>query len=50
MNALAATARAVEHHPGYGRLKEETFRIGHMGDQTMDTLEPLLEALEDVFR
>ena len=23
MNALAATARAVEHHPGYGRLKDQ---------------------------
>jgi predicted phosphoserine aminotransferase len=35
---------------GYGKLKEETFRIGHMGDQTVGTLEALLEALEDVFR
>jgi aspartate aminotransferase-like enzyme len=31
---------------GYGRLKEATFRIGHMGDQTLDTLEPLLAACD----
>lgn len=35
---------------GYGRLKDETFRIGHMGEQTMETLNPVLDALEDVFR
>ncbi len=34
---------------GYGKLKESTFRIGHMGDKTMDELEALLEALGDVF-
>jgi aspartate aminotransferase-like enzyme len=33
---------------GYGKLKETTFRIGHMGDHTMDELEALLEALTDV--
>jgi aspartate aminotransferase-like enzyme len=31
---------------GYGRLKEETFRIGHMGDQDLETLEPLLAACD----
>jgi aspartate aminotransferase-like enzyme len=30
---------------GYGRLKEGTFRIGHMGDHTMDELEALLDCL-----
>jgi aspartate aminotransferase-like enzyme len=35
---------------GYGKLREETFRIGHMGDQNVGTLEALLDALEDVFR
>jgi predicted phosphoserine aminotransferase len=34
---------------GYGKLREPTFRIGHMGDHTMETLEPLLAALEHVF-
>ncbi len=29
---------------GYGRLKATTFRIGHMGDHTMDGLERVLEA------
>jgi predicted phosphoserine aminotransferase len=34
---------------GYGKLKEQTFRIGHMGDHTLDELDALLEALTDVF-
>jgi aspartate aminotransferase-like enzyme len=29
---------------GYGKLKNSTFRIGHMGDHTMDGLEAVLEA------
>lgn len=33
---------------GYGKLKETTVRIGHMGDHTVDRLEPLLEALGEV--
>ena len=33
---------------GYGKLKDETFRIGHMGDHTVAELEDLLEALTDV--
>jgi aspartate aminotransferase-like enzyme len=33
---------------GYGRLKESTIRIGHMGDHTVDELESLLEVLTDV--
>ena len=33
---------------GYGKLKDSTFRIGHMGDHTMDELETLLEVLADV--
>lgn len=34
--------------PGYGKLREKTFRIGHMGDHTLEELEALLEALESV--
>ncbi|NIQ57065.1 MAG: aminotransferase class V-fold PLP-dependent enzyme, partial [Gammaproteobacteria bacterium] len=34
--------------PGYGRLKESTIRIGHMGDHTPDTLDGLLETLTEV--
>jgi len=33
---------------GYGTLKETTFRIGHMGDHTLDELDALLAALEEV--
>jgi aspartate aminotransferase-like enzyme/uncharacterized protein (DUF1015 family) len=33
---------------GYGKLKGKTFRIAHMGDLQMETLEELLEQLNDV--
>ena len=33
---------------GYGRLKETSFRIGHMGEQTLETLEGLLTACDKV--
>jgi len=33
---------------GYGKLKERTFRIGHMGDHTMAELKELLEVLASV--
>jgi aspartate aminotransferase-like enzyme len=33
---------------GYGKLKQETIRIGHMGDHTMEQLEGLLEELGKV--
>ena len=32
---------------GYGTLRENTFRIGHMGDHTVQELEALLAALEE---
>ncbi len=31
---------------GYGRIKDETFRIGHMGDHPLDRVHRLLEAIE----
>ncbi len=34
--------------PGYGKLKDTTFRIGHMGDHTVAELEALLVVLEGV--
>lgn len=34
--------------PGYGKLKERTVRIGHMGDHTMEELEKVLDALGEV--
>jgi aspartate aminotransferase-like enzyme len=33
---------------GYGPLKESTFRIGHMGDHTLDELNQLLAVLTDI--
>lgn len=33
---------------GYGKLEESTFRIGHMGDHTLEELESLLAVLTDV--
>lgn len=33
---------------GYGKLKEETIRIGHMGDHTVEELEELLDVLLQV--
>ncbi len=35
---------------GYGALKEKTIRIGHMGDHSVETLEPCLEAVEKALR
>jgi aspartate aminotransferase-like enzyme len=32
---------------GYGPLKERCFRIGHMGDQTVETIEGLLRACDE---
>jgi aspartate aminotransferase-like enzyme len=33
---------------GYGKIKDSTIRIGHMGDHTVEELESLLEVLRDV--
>jgi aspartate aminotransferase-like enzyme len=33
---------------GYGKLKNGAFRIGHMGDHTLEELESLLGCLEEV--
>lgn len=40
--------RGHEIGNGYGRLKNETFRIGHMGDHTERDLAELLAAADDV--
>ena len=34
---------------GYGKLKGQTFRIGHMGDHTLDELKELLKAIEEIW-
>lgn len=33
--------------PGYGKLRDSTIRIGHMGDHTLPEVEALLEALRE---
>ncbi len=48
--AAAAKERGFQIAPGYGKLRDETFRIGHMGDHTVEELEALLDALEDALR
>lgn len=45
----AARQRGFVVATGYGKLRDGTFRIGHMGDHTMAELEDLLECLTDVF-
>jgi len=43
-----AAAHGFTLAPGYGPLKEHAFRIGHMGDHTMEELDALLETLDEV--
>jgi aspartate aminotransferase-like enzyme len=43
----AAAARGITVGGGYGRLRDATFRIGHMGDHTPETLERCLAACGD---
>jgi aspartate aminotransferase-like enzyme len=33
---------------GYGDLSEESFRIGHMGEHTVESIRELTDAIEDV--
>jgi aspartate aminotransferase-like enzyme len=33
---------------GYGDIGEETFRIGHMGEHTVESVKRLTDAIEDV--
>jgi aspartate aminotransferase-like enzyme len=33
---------------GYGAIGEETFRIGHMGEHTVESVRELTDAIEDV--
>jgi aspartate aminotransferase-like enzyme len=45
----AVKARGWVIGSGYGKLKDSTFRVGHMGDHTLDELHGLLDALSGVF-
>lgn len=44
--AARAKERGYTIAPGYGKLKETTFRIGHMGDHTVEELNELLDVLD----
>lgn len=46
----ALAARGFTIGAGYGKLKDSTIRIGHMGDHTVDELQLLLGALEEVLK
>lgn len=44
----AMAERGYTVAPGYGKAKDEMFRIGHMGDHTVEEVEELLEVLGEV--
>ena len=48
--ARAMKERGFVIGAGYGRLKPRSVRIGHMGDHTVEELDRVLEALEEVLR
>ncbi|MDX1393892.1 MAG: alanine--glyoxylate aminotransferase family protein [Gemmatimonadota bacterium] len=43
-----AASRGFTVASGYGKLNDMSFRIGHMGDHTIDELEELLSVLDEV--
>ena len=43
-------AKGLTIASGYGKLKDSTFRIGHMGDHTLPELEVILNALTEILR
>ncbi len=45
VKAIAGRGFAISN--GYGKLKEETFRIGHMGDHTVEGIEALLGVIDE---
>jgi predicted phosphoserine aminotransferase len=47
--SAALKTRGFTVAPGYGRMKDQMIRIGHMGDHTVQGLEALLDALTGVF-
>ncbi|MHA1399855.1 MAG: pyridoxal-phosphate-dependent aminotransferase family protein [Candidatus Heimdallarchaeaceae archaeon] len=48
LNAKLAE-KGMEIANGYGDLKDKTFRIGHMGDHTVDTIKELLDAINEIW-
>ena len=45
VNAVGARGYALAN--GYGKLKEETFRLGHMGEHTVSGLEAFLTVVDE---
>jgi len=45
---IAMKERGFTLGGGYGKLKDETFRIGHMGDCSVDDVDEMLDVLESV--
>lgn len=39
--------KGFEVSPGYGNVKDETFRVGHMGDLTEKDIQDLLDAMDE---
>jgi aspartate aminotransferase-like enzyme len=46
----AVAKRGIVVGAGYGKLKSSTFRVGHMGDHTVQTVERCLAACSSVLR
>lgn len=46
----ALAKRGYTIAPGYGKLKDATIRIGHMGDHTVEELDALLVELEEIIQ
>ncbi len=44
----AMKAKGITISAGYGKLKDSTIRIGHMGEHTLPELERVLTALEEI--
>jgi aspartate aminotransferase-like enzyme len=44
----AMKTRGFTISTGYGKLKDTTIRIGHMGDHTVEELDAVLDALREV--
>ncbi|MEM2943578.1 MAG: alanine--glyoxylate aminotransferase family protein [Methanomassiliicoccales archaeon] len=40
--------RGYEISPGYGRIRDYTFRIGHMGDLTQEEISDLLRTIDEI--
>jgi aspartate aminotransferase-like enzyme len=46
MRKFLAEKHGLQIADGYGKLKEKTFRIGHMGDLTLDEVKDLLSKID----